>query len=233
MTGDKMKWAHCNRCNGNTQHDILHVLSLSAEDELDEQHSITFWDDYTLLKCRGCETVHLQHDHSFSEDIGEGGQPEVYTTIYPPRISRNKPEWFGSISGPFWAGNTEIEQILEEIYVALHNDSLRLAAMGIRALLEFIMIDKIGDRGSIGENITEFFKAGYIALVDQQTFRTKLIEAGHAAMHRGYKPSAADLGTLLDLTESLIASIYIHPVRAKDLDTRIPRRRGAKPKVGP
>jgi hypothetical protein len=229
MTAEpRIEWAHCNSCNRHTRHKLLHEEKFRTDDEADGEYSFTSWDDYKLLQCMGCETVHLQHDSRFSEEIGPDGQLEVTKKIYPPRVSRSKPAWLGDLGGPFWIGETEIEQLLEEIYVALHDNSLRLATLGIRALLEFIMVDKIGDHGSIGQNISKFFEAGFVAPVDQETFRNKLIEAGHAAMHRGYKPSASDLGTLLDLTETLIASIYVHPERAKALTKRIPKRKRSK-----
>jgi hypothetical protein len=223
----QIDWAHCNDCNRNTRHRVLHREHVVLEDQIADHISITWWDNYKLLQCLGCESVHLRHESSFSENKGPDGGLEITTTIYPPRTSRSKPEWLGNISGPFWGGAHDIEQI----YVALHNDSLRLAAMGIRALIEFIVIDKVGDRGSFGENIKAFFGAGYVAAVDREIFKSKLIEAGHAAMHRGYRPDATDLGTLLDLTESLIASVYVHPARAKGLEKRIPARRSAK--LGP
>ena len=156
MSEKEIAWAHCNRCNNSTRHNIVHSERVVLEDEIAEGCSVTYWDDYTLLKCSGCDTVHLKHESAFSEITGLDGEPEVTTTIYPPRISRNKPAWFGSIDGPFWTGKSEIEQLLEEIYAALHNNSLRLAAMGVRALLDFIMIDKVGDNGSIGENVKVF-----------------------------------------------------------------------------
>ena len=221
-------WAHCNKCNGHTRHKVICTENVKLEDDVGDRDAITYWDSYTLLRCLGCDTVHLKHDSAFSEAVDDKGRPEVTTTIYPPRISRNKPNWLGSLAGPFWWGDFEIEQLLDEIYVALHNNSLRLAAMGVRALLEYIMIDKVGEKGSIGANITAFIEAGYVAPKDQDFFRTKLIEAGHAAMHRGYKPEQEDLGGLLDVTEFLIASIYVHPVRTKNLDKRIPPRGAAR-----
>lgn len=225
-TDKEIEWTHCNNCNRPTRHRLLYVERITTDDELDRGFSVTWWDTYELLQCLGCEAVHLRHSSSFSEATDSDDELEKTVKFYPPRISRSKPEWLGSINGPFWIGESEIEQLLEEIYVALHNNSLRLAAMGVRALLEFMMIDKVGDRGSIRENIKAFFEAGYVAPVDQETFRSKLIEAGHAAMHRGYKPNATDLGTLLDLTESLIASIYVHPERTQGLEKRIPSKRG-------
>jgi hypothetical protein len=221
-------WERCNLCNHVTRHRALFKETFKSDDQLDWGTVITWWDTYQLLQCMGCDTVQLKHEHSFSEECDETGKPRIQTVFYPSRISRSKPAWLGSIDGPFWMGDSEIEQLLEEIYVALHSNSLRLAALGIRALVEYIMIDKIGDNGSIGENITKFFDAGYVAPNDQTTFRDNVIEAGHAAMHRGYTPNPDDLRTLLDIAENLIAAIYIHPERAKKLGKRIPSRKPRK-----
>ncbi|SHL40013.1 hypothetical protein SAMN05216428_102279 [Nitrosospira sp. Nsp11] len=44
-----------------------------------------------------------------------------------------------------------VEEFLNEIYVALQNNLPRLATMGVRALLEKIMISKVGDQGTFWE----------------------------------------------------------------------------------
>ena len=43
-------------------------------------------------------------------------------------------------------------------------------------------------------------------------------------MHRNYKPSEEDIKTLLDIAEGLIASIYVHPLRAEKMAKKIPPR---------
>jgi hypothetical protein len=44
-------------------------------------------------------------------------------------------------------GTEKFYSLLEEIYIATQNNLPRLAIMGIRALLEHIMIDKVTDQG--------------------------------------------------------------------------------------
>lgn len=220
MPEREMVWAPCNNCRRSTRHDIVHREKVEGDDSNAEQSYYISWTDtYEMVECRGCGEFHLKHTHVFSE----ADEPTIRE--YPPRISRSKPEWLGKFPGPFWMGNTEIEQLIKEIYAAVHNGSLRLAAIGTRALIEHIMIDKVGDKGSVGKNIDAFFAAGYVAPLDQKIFREKLVEAGHAAMHRGYRPKSADVDVLLDLTESLIASIYVHPNLADQLEAGIPKRK--------
>ncbi|MCP1550690.1 MULTISPECIES: DUF4145 domain-containing protein [Methylorubrum] len=219
MPEREMVLAHCNKCRQKTKHDIVHREMTEGREPDDESGHYTWWTDtYDMLECRGCGEFHLRHISSFSE----AEQSDIYE--YPPRISRSKPEWLGKFPGPFWGGETEIEQLLNEVYAAVHNGSLRLAAIGTRALLEHVMIDKVGDTGTIAGNIKAFLSAGFVAPADQNRFRDKLIEAGHAAMHRGYRPKAKDLNILLDLTEALIASIYVHPFFEGQLEAGIPKR---------
>jgi hypothetical protein len=92
-----------------------------------------------------CETIHLKHDSTFSEDTELDGSSIVTTNYYPPSTSRRTPTWLGSKNSPFWYGDTVIEQWLKEIYSAVQNDSRRLAVMGIRSLLETVMIEKVGE----------------------------------------------------------------------------------------
>ena len=101
---------------------------------------------------------------------------------------------------------TVIEQWLKEIYSAVQNDSRRLAVMGIRSLLETVMIEKVGDSGSIGTNVKNFIAEGYIAQKNEETFRLQ-VEAGHAGMHRNYVPTKEELDVLLNITESLIETV--------------------------
>jgi hypothetical protein len=53
---------------------------------------------------------------------------------------------------------------------------------------------------------------------------TDILDAGHAAMHRGYKPSEADLITALDIAEGIVSAIYVHAEKARSVASRVPAR---------
>ena len=93
----------------------------------------------------------------------------------------------------------------------------------MRALLELVMIEQVGDSGQIGKNVDVFLEQGNVSKRSQEIFRFQLIEAGHAAMHRGYVPDKADIGVLMQITESLIETIYVNPAKARRLG-KIPAR---------
>src|SRR5258707_6799 len=70
---------------------------------------------------------------------------------------------------------------------------------------------------------------GYISLV-QRDAMADILDAGHAAMHRAYEPSEADLNTALDITEGIFAAIYVHADQAKSVASRLPARPLKPPK---
>jgi Domain of unknown function (DUF4145) len=149
-------------------------------------------------------------------------------TFYPPAVLRGRYWW----PLKFYFDKTFDEipvGLLDEIYTAVGGGQYRLAAMGIRSLLEQVMIAKIGDRGSFSKNLDHFHELGYISLVQRDAL-TALLEARHAVTHRSFHPTERDLDTLLDIIERLLAAIYTHSDTAETLAKRVPPR--GPPRVG-
>jgi Domain of unknown function (DUF4145) len=122
-----------------------------------------------------------------------------------------------------------LEDLLGEIYAALYNNSRRLAGMGVRALLEKVMIEKVGDAGTFKETLSRFTQEGYVAARQAHVLEA-ILEAGHASTHRGWVPSIADLNSLLDVTESVIETVYFHEDKAEALRKSVPPRGDRKKK---
>jgi hypothetical protein len=203
--------AHCNECGGNRNHKILHSEETSYEEE--EYH---YWisDKYEMLKCLGCEQIRLRHTHTTAIDDCD----EV--TYFPPSIFRPIPKWLGG----FWLFDEDfVETLLKEIYIALHNNLPSLAAMGVRSLVEKIMIAKTGDHGTFAKNISEFEKQGFVSRIEKERLET-ILEAGHAVIHRTFTPSIEDVVTLVDITEHIIATVYLQESEVKALKKKIPPR---------
>jgi hypothetical protein len=81
-----------------------------------------------------------------------------------------------------------LNDLLTEVYKALRNGMPRVAAMGVRAILETIMVEKIGDRGTFKANIDAFQAAGHIGQM-QRTLVNSVLDVGGATIHRGYAPA--------------------------------------------
>ena len=120
----------------------------------------------------------------------------------------------------------QFEELLDEIYKATQNSLPRLAIMGVRALLEQVMIVKVGDRGSFAENLKGFHEAGYVSVVQFDAL-ARILDAGHAVIHRGFAPEDEHLNTALDVMEGILAAIYVHDQEIKNLN--IPERSKKQP----
>ena len=210
--------AHCNRCGPLRSHEIIGVHRRSWHDRRDH---VDGGSDFEMIKCCGCDEVSLRETRWNSECVDENGY-ETSEVYYPPAKIRSEPRWLSKFD-ELSQGNSEISEILVEIYRALQAECLRLATMGIRALLENIMIANSGDKGSFRANIVAFEQGGFVSRT-QRKFLETVIEAGHATMHRAFSPSRSDLIAILDITESIVESVYLHGDRANSLRQSIPPR---------
>jgi hypothetical protein len=112
---------------------------------------------------------------------------------------------------------------MEEIYTALQNGSRRLVVMGTRAVLETIMASEIGHHDNFKQHLDAFQAANYLSLRQRNTVEA-IVEAGHAAIHRGWKPTDDNVSAVMDIMESVIETTYLHEPGAKKLESEVPRR---------
>lgn len=215
--------SHCNKCGGPREHNILHEKETSGVEEIDENFSIHWGETYRLLQCAGCEAMSMREDSWNSENTDEAGKPIDTVKFLPPRIFRPKPKWMEEIEYVFECPDL-IQSLLNETYICLQNDCRSTAAMSVRAILEGIMIDKIGDQGSFVANINEFEKQGYISKKQREIIEP-VLEVGHASIHRGFIPKADQLITLVDVVESIVLVIYVQPAKAAALKKKIPPKK--------
>jgi Domain of unknown function (DUF4145) len=199
---DTMK-AHCNVCGGARNSAILYSHAEPWEVEVGHNVTMNGTETYWLLKCLGCDTVRLRHD-DYNADVDD-----TTTRYYPPAQARRKPKWLINLRRAFKDDEREIvATYLDEIYRAIYADSRRLAAIGIRSLLEHVMIKRAGDQGSFKRNVDAFLNAGYLS-TQQAKFLEDTLEAGHASTHRAWKPTTDELNTLLDVSEAIIETVYV------------------------
>jgi hypothetical protein len=204
--------AHCNTCIGLTNHEVLNSESTSWEED-----QLSGSDTYATLRCAGCNSIKLRHTSWFSEN----DEPTV--NYFPAAIFRRKPLWFNDLFLDLSTEDEFVETLLTEIYVALQHGLPSLAAMGIRSLLEKVMISKTGDRGSFFKNLAEFEKLGYVSQIQRKRLET-VLDAGHATIHRVFIPSTDDVITLVDMTEHIVETVYLHESKIAKLKKSIPAR---------
>lgn len=205
--------AHCNLCSHETKHAILQTAR--KDRSKDGMEDVV---DYQMLQCLGCDSVKLREGWSA---LGCG---EVMVSYWPPANStRRLPPWLSEwATGARGAAGASILVFLE-IYAALHNGQPHLAAMGVRSLLEHIMVSSVGDLGSFGSNLAAFAEAGHVSPKQKERLVT-ILEVGHATIHRGYTPTNEDLAASLDILEHIIASLYVHDGAVSAAKARVPPR---------
>ena len=206
--------AHCNACDGERNHVVLHMEKSSWTDAQNEMAGEDTWE---MLRCSGCDSIKLRNT---SWDTETASKRVLY---FPPATFRRQPRWMLMLWLELPSEEEFVEELLQEIYVAFYQGLTRLATMGIRSLLEKIMISKAGDQGTFVKNISEFERLGYVSNVQRTRLET-ILEAGHAAIHRTYSPTTDDVHTLLDITEHIVEAMYVHGEKVAELRNRIPPR---------
>jgi hypothetical protein len=159
--------APCSRCNKRTVHEVLHKT------ESLDVHEGRF--RYETIQCRGCTAVSLKETRLKGRQV----------TYHPsPRNipSRSLPDWWDLFE---W--DSGMESLIREVYEADNNGLSRIAMIGIRAILEQVMIGKVGDHGNISRNLDEFQKAGYASTTQFDSLQ-RVLDAGSAVMHRNHVP---------------------------------------------
>jgi len=82
--------------------------------------------------------------------------------------------------------------LLLEIYQAVRGGQFRLAIMGVRALIEQAMVQKVGDQRIICQK-PGCLSTGRIHFPIQRDALNDILDAGHATIHRAYEPKAKDI----------------------------------------
>jgi hypothetical protein len=218
--------AHCNTCSSQTNHFILHSAKREWREEVDDGHYLNETALYDMVQCCGCDEIKLKV-RAF------GPWPDCETDYYPPAIFRRRPDWMHQLQLDSFSGGVKesLASLLGEVYRALQNNMPRLAVMGVRAVLEVVMTDKVGDNQSFAKNLEKFTKEGYIGTRQADRIMA-VLDAGGAAIHRGYEPTTADVISMVNLTENLVESIYFHDDSIQEVAKRVPQRPRAQPKSG-
>jgi len=144
---------HCNQCGHMTKHGIRASHSKSSLDEIEDGPTFEEQETVEILECLGCE--HLVVRRTYMHEA----YTEATTEFYPPPISRPMPRW-SRIIGIGVPGI--IRDVLKEVYKALQADSPILATMGARTILDLVMIEKVGDKGSFEQKLEALERNGFV-----------------------------------------------------------------------
>lgn len=189
--------AWCGRCERQTRHGIVYRTEF-------EDYSQLVMIGCEILQCRGCESVSLR------ETSANGS-----VTHYGPAKSRRSDLWARFTAFPPENLSGDLLALVNEVYAAYDSGLERLTLMGVRSVIELIMIDKVGDHKSFWKNLNEFHQKGHISTIEYDYLRA-VIEVGHGVTHKNKLPQPEGAIVAIDIMEHLIATIYIHSKHVKD-----------------
>lgn len=182
-------WHHCNECLRENQHTILFERKKRVS-HFEGNNEIAWITTTSILECCGCESLSLKKSVYCTED------EHTEVTVFPPSVSRQKPNWHAALPD-------EYQALLTEIYSALHSDSRMLALMGARALVDMFMTRHIGNKGGFEAKLNQLTKLGFLGARDSEML-SAAIDAGSAAAHRGHCPSQENALSVVDIVENLL-----------------------------
>ncbi|KKN23083.1 hypothetical protein LCGC14_0908480 [marine sediment metagenome] len=207
---------------------------------------------FEIVQCCGCDEVHfaIRRQYGLHEEDEDPdhrhlleAEPVESVSEFPGRTIKPLPAWLDAIERrstiEFIAQLTggrltdaeqqqtlpdEVANLLKEIGIAVTQQANALAAMGLRAVIDAVCSDKIGDCGGFKQKLGELVKHGFIAERDGNFLETAT-QVGHAAAHRGYRPTFEKVVGMLDIVVHMLATMYHLPRLAENLEKGTPPRK--------
>lgn len=187
---------HCNSCKCRTWHQVEARHSQTREDDL---FGIDQLIDGEILRCMGCDQLSfrlIKHPFDFEED----GQLEE--ELYPERGNKKRARRH------FFKLPKEVNSLYNETLVAHDRELKLLSTVGLRALIEAIVANKIPEseygnnlESKIGSLSTRF-PANVIDVLHE--FRVM----GNKAIHAQVAPEKLDVHRALYVVEGIMEYFY-------------------------
>ncbi len=150
-------------------------------------------------------------------------QPANDTPLFLQEIDRSSMEI--SLRIPSWHKNLNqtIQSLMEEVYYGLQKEMKALPSMGLRAVIDVVCNDLVGDIGGFSHKLGRLEKDKHITPKNKEVLEN-VLEVGHASVHRGYFPELADLRSVLDIVNHLLKEVYVFGTESKRLKAVTPKR---------
>ena len=209
---------HCPSCGGGCK---AYVRGEHAIHSTDPDDGISARDVGMVLECCGCERIYFRRDFWLSE-----WESCVETSYWPAPVRRQRPTWFEKIE----ASERELGMLLDEMYTALDNDLRVLAAIAARTVFDcasqLLGVDPATD---FKENLRSLCAKGRIGSDEKETLKT-LVDAGSAAVHRGWRPTVDEISTMVGVVETFIHRSLVLGGGIEKLKASVPARPKKTPK---
>jgi hypothetical protein len=222
---------HCPNCGPARFADV--VAEYTDREDVDDELGLWAETMSRILQCGGCKSVYFQEVFISSEDHNSNIRPDghlitrynEHITYYPAPAKRKRPDWLTILDIELG-----LYDLLGETYNALDVDARVLAATGARTIFDRASeLLKIDPNLSFKEKLDLLHQQGHIGAAERGHLDL-LTDAGSAAAHRGWKPSPAQLNTVMSIVEAFIYRNFVLDAEVKKLKKQIPLRRKRKKK---
>ena len=215
--GDNCK-SYCRDCKRETNHSIVKEYQESG---YVDEGDFKWWHDYQILKCQGCGAVSFRlirsNDNDYERD-GKTGEYEYARHIEVfPDDAKKRAVISGSDKFPALT-----KRVYRETLTAINANAPILAAVGIRAIIESICQNLKTNEPNLEKNIDALVTREYLSAM-QAGMLHRLRFMGNMAAHEIKPPKPSDLTVALEITETLLKTIYVLP----EMGAQLPR---SKPK---
>jgi hypothetical protein len=197
----------CESCACDTRHSLYseHIqVAIPEENEFAEQNGeqlLFIWTKLQILECRSCgrpnfrkgrtSTPQLEDTWAWRIYINPKGRLPLVVRYLPPKVGK----------------------LYRETWQAFDCGAFTLAAVGMRAVVEAVCMDRNCKGADLQQKIRRL--AGVLSDVDVHHLQTHRV-LGNAAVHQMETPSSVELGAALDVLEHLLKTLYQLPRRAED-----------------
>lgn len=199
---------YCPECKHRTHHQVMGEASNVSPDD-DYYYNAT----YRVVKCCGCDHV------SFDLEVVEEGSVEYdqegyeqlvpIHTAYP--IKENSIEPLRS-----WEIPVIVSRVYNESVEALNNGSLLLAAIGFRATVEALCIEKGITKGNLERKIDELSQKRIITASDCERLHAARF-MGNESAHQMEKPDREHVLTVLEVINNILNNLYVIDKKFKEI----------------
>ena len=202
----------CNRCKRNTNHRVLHAVNIESEDYYEET-------TYMIIQCMGCDAVSYLTEERFTDKPEMAKQEWTSITRQYPNTMNEQEEFNLFDYEKYDQFPGKIRDLYIELETAFQAESLILAALGLRTLVEAVCIDQNMEGDNLAKKIKSLETNGLISRNDLPIL-DKLRELGNASAHQTKRFSSEKLGYALDVVNHALTSIYLLPKLNRKLQTK-------------
>ncbi|HCH3682961.1 TPA: DUF4145 domain-containing protein [Vibrio parahaemolyticus] len=199
MTQKTVK-SHCRLCSHETNHAVLAAKVDSSREDYAYDHT------YQITQCLGCDTKsfrevfeEIEHAYQISEDEWE---VPTSITVYPNFIKGHR-----TLDGEYYLPSL-VGRIYKEVLLAVQEDALILAGLGLRGTVEAVCNDLNVTGRNLEVRISKLATGGFISRKDADRLHG-IRFMGNDAAHEVRKPKREQLSVALRIVEHLLSSVYI------------------------